>query len=81
MSGITAWNRGAKQLFGQLEAALWPSSIFTMSLEGGPTILDILLVYAIALVAKVLLYSLIGLLIWPVLRLFLRQRGENRKAS
>jgi len=67
-------------MFGLLEATLWPSSIFTMGLEGNPTIWNILLVYAIALVANVLLYSLAGLLIWPVFRFLLRQRAENREA-
>lgn len=68
-------------MFGQLEATLWPSSIFTIGLEGNPTISTILFVYAVAFVVNVLLYSLIGLLIWPVLRFFLRQRAESHDAS
>src|SRR4029077_4242997 len=63
--------------FGRFEATLWPSSILMMCLEGSPTISTILLVFAIAVVANVLLYSLIGLLIWPVLRLFIRPRDTR----
>ena|ERR1700758_990124 len=55
-------------MFGQFEATVWPSSIFTMALEGSHSISNILLVYAIALFANMLLYSFVGLLAWPVLR-------------
>lgn len=68
-------------MFGEVEAALWPASIITMGLEGNSTIWNILLIYAIAFVVNVLLYSLIGLLIWPVLRFFVRQQAEHPEPS
>ena len=64
-------------IFGDLEATLWPSSIMTMVLEGSHTIWDILLVYAVSLFANVLLYSLIGLLTWPVLRFVVHRRAQT----
>ena len=65
-------------MFGQFEGTLWPSSIITMALEGTHSAWDIFLVYAIALLANVVLYSLIGLLIWPLFR-FVRSRKQNQQ--
>jgi len=65
--------------FGQLEGTLWPSSIMTMVLEGSHTTWNILTVYAISLLANVILYSLIGLLTWPVIRFVVRGRARIRE--
>jgi hypothetical protein len=59
--------------FGTLEFALWPASIMLMGLEGNHSISHILVVYAIVLAANVLLYAIVGLLTWPVLRFVLRR--------
>jgi hypothetical protein len=67
-------------IFGQLELILWPSSIMLMGLDG-PTqrsAFDIIQFYAIVIVANMVLYCVIGLLTWPVLRLALRRRGLIR---
>lgn len=64
-------------MFGQVEAIVWPSSIITLGLEGNPGLGAILLVHALAILANVLAYSLMGLLVWPVARLFLRQSSEQ----
>jgi hypothetical protein len=66
-------------MFGEVEAIIWPSSIFTMALEGSPTIGNILFVYAIAFLANILLYSVVGLMTWPPLRFFLRRNAESHK--
>jgi len=50
-------------------------------LEGNSTIWNILPVYSIAFVVNVLLYSLVGLLIWPVLRFFVRQQAGHPEPS
>jgi hypothetical protein len=39
-------------MFGQFEATVWPSSIFTMVLEGSHSTSNVLIVYAIALFTK-----------------------------
>ncbi len=61
--------------FGQIELILWPSSILLMGLEGQNSTFTIILVYAMDIVANVVLYCIIGLLIWPALRPALRRRG------
>jgi hypothetical protein len=65
--------------FGQFEATLWPSSIMTMVLEGSVKMWDILVVYTIALVANIILYSVVGLLTWPVVRFVLRRRAQAQQ--
>jgi hypothetical protein len=65
--------------FGQLELILWPSSIMLMGLDG-PTqrsAFDIIQFYALVIVANMVLYCVIGLLTWPLLRLA-RRRGAIR---
>ena len=66
--------------FGQLELILWPSSIMLMGLDGPAhrSAFDIILFYAIVIVANIVLYCVIGLLTWPVLRLVLRRRALIR---
>jgi hypothetical protein len=59
--------------FGVLQFTLWPASIILMGLEGNHSISSILIVYAIALTANVLLYAIVGFLAWPALRFFLRR--------
>ena len=63
--------------FGILESTLWPASIMLMGLEGNHNIPVILITYATVLAANVLLYALVGLLTWPVLRLFLRRMNSG----
>ena len=60
-------------MFGQFEATLWPSSIVMIGLNENSTASTILFAYAFAFIANALLYSLIGLLIWPLLRFFFCQ--------
>lgn len=50
--------------FGEVELILWPSSFILMALEGPPERLVMVVVYAIAIAANVLLYSIVGLLGW-----------------
>jgi hypothetical protein len=50
-----------------------------MVLEGSHTTWDILSVYAISLLANVILYSLIGLLTWPVIRFVVRGRAQTHE--
>lgn len=57
--------------FGILEFTLWPASILLMGLEGNHSLSTILIVFAIVMAANILLYGMVGLLIWPVLRLAL----------
>jgi hypothetical protein len=64
-------------MFGHFEAIVWPSSIFTMVLEGSHSTFEILIVYAIALFANMLLYSVAGLLAWPIIRLVFRRRAHT----
>jgi hypothetical protein len=67
-------------IFGRLELILWPSSIMLMGLDG-PTrrsAVDIIEFYAIVIVSNMVLYCLIGLVAWPVLRLALRRRSAIR---
>lgn len=67
-------------IFGRLELILWPSSIMLMGLEG-PTqrsAVDIIEFYAIVIAANMVLYCVIGLATWPLLRLALRRRGLVR---
>jgi hypothetical protein len=61
-------------MFGQIEAILWPSSIMLMGLEGSVSMFYILLVYAMAFVGNVIIYSGIGLLTWPALHFVQRRR-------
>ncbi len=61
--------------FGQIELILWPSSILLMGLAGQRSTFIIILSYAIDIVANIVLYCIIGLLMWPALRLALRRRG------
>jgi hypothetical protein len=65
-------------IFGRLELILWPSSILLMGLEGQHSALLIILVYATVIVVNIVLYCIIGLLTWPVLRLALRRHGPIR---
>ncbi len=65
-------------IFGRLELILWPSSILLMGLEGQRSALLIILSYTTVIVVNIILYCIIGLLTWPVLRLALRQRGPIR---
>ena len=60
--------------FGQFEATVWPSSICLMVLEAPSTKMDIVEVYAIAILANVLLYSVVGLVTWPLLRIIAHRR-------
>ena len=63
--------------FGGLEFILWPTSILLMGLEG-PTprsVPDIIEVYAILMGENMLIYSVIGLLTWPLLYFALRRRN------
>jgi len=71
---ILRWNL-LGSTFSQLELILWPSSILLMGLDGlaHRSVFDIILFYAIVIVANIALYSVIGLLTWPVLRLVLRR--------
>ena len=62
-------------MFGLMELVLWPSSILLMGLEGQRSVFIIILWYAIFIVANALLYSVVGLLTWPLLRLALRRRS------
>ena len=66
-------------MFGQIEAILWPSSIMLMILEGSVSMLNILLVYAIALVGNVTIYSGVGLLTWPALRFVQRRHAQTHQ--
>jgi hypothetical protein len=59
--------------FGDLEVTFWPSSIFLMGLEGNHNVSTIITVFAIALTANVILYAIVGLLTWSVLRFVLRR--------
>ena len=64
--------------FGRLEVILWPSSITLMGLEGQNSVFTIILVYAIAFIANVIIYAIAGLLIWAAMRTALprsRQAG------
>ena len=66
--------------FGHLELILWPSSIMLMGLEG-PTprsAFDIIQFYAIVIVVNMVLYFVVGLLMWPVVRLALLRRSPAR---
>jgi hypothetical protein len=65
--------------FGALEFTLWPASIMLMGLEGNHSISDTFLVYSIALAGNVLLYSTVGLLIWPALRFALHRLYSERQ--
>jgi hypothetical protein len=65
-------------VFGQMEAILWPSSIVLIGLEGQVSIFVILLGYAIAIVANVVVYSGIGLLSWPAVRIMLRRSVSSK---
>jgi hypothetical protein len=61
--------------FGQIDLILWPSSILLlMGLEGQPSAFIVILSYAMAIMANISVYCVIGLLMWPVLRLVLRRR-------
>jgi hypothetical protein len=61
--------------FGQLELILWPSSIMLMGLAWPHrSVFDVIQFYAIVVVANMVLYCVIGLLTWPVVRLALRHR-------
>jgi hypothetical protein len=64
--------------FGRLELILWPSSILLMGLEGQRSAFIIILSYAIVIAVNIVLYCVIGLLMWPALRLALRPRGIIR---
>jgi hypothetical protein len=59
--------------FGQIELILWPISILLMGLEGQRSAFIIILSYAMDIVATIVLYCIIGLLTWPVLRLALHR--------
>jgi hypothetical protein len=48
---------------------LWPASILGMALEPNPPLVTVILFWLVAIAANVLLYGLIGLLLWPVARL------------
>ena len=61
--------------FGTLEFVLWPSSIVLMGLEGPPDRLVITVVYAIAISTNVVLYGIVGLLIWLLLNPLLRRHA------
>jgi hypothetical protein len=65
-------------IFGRLELILWPSSILLMGLEGQRSALLMILSYATVIVVNIVLYCIIGLLTWSVLRLALRRRGPIR---
>jgi hypothetical protein len=65
-------------IFGQIELILWPSSLLLMGLEGQRSAFVTTLSYAIVIAANMVLYCLIGLATWPVLRLALRRRGLVR---
>jgi hypothetical protein len=63
--------------FGEVELILWPSSFILMALEGPPERLVIVVVYAIAIAANVLLYSIVGVLGWMLLDPILRRHAEK----
>jgi hypothetical protein len=46
-----------------------------MGLEGQHSAFSIILTYAMVIAANIVLYCVIGLLTWPVLRIALRRRG------
>jgi hypothetical protein len=50
-----------------------------MGLEGNRNTSNILIVYAIALAANVLLYAILALLTWPALRFALRRRSQSQQ--
>ena len=61
--------------FGQIELILWPGSLLLMGLEGQRSAFVIIMTYAMVIAANIVLYCVIGLLTWPVLRIALRRRG------
>lgn len=75
---ILCWKLSSS-MFGQIEAILWPSSIMLMVLEGSVSMFYVLLVYAIALVGNVTIYSGVGLLTWPAFRFVQRRRAQTHQ--
>ena len=71
---IVRW-KSLGSAFGRIELILWPSSILLMGLEGNIVAFIIILTYAMVIAANIVLYCVIGLLTWPVLRIALRRRG------
>ena len=63
--------------FGELELILWPSSFILMALEGPPERVVMVVVYAIAIAANVMLYSIVGLLSWLLFDPILRRRSQS----
>ena len=64
-------------MFGPIDLILWPGSIFLLrGLEGQPSDFVIIRSYVMAIMANIGVYSVIGLLMWPVLRLAPRRRGR-----
>jgi hypothetical protein len=64
--------------FGQMEAIVRPSSIVLIGLEGQVSVFVILLWYAIAVVANAVIYSGIGVLSWPAVRIVLRRSVPSK---
>ena len=65
--------------FGGLESVLWPASIALMGLEGNHSAPVTLFVYAAILASNVVFYAFVGLLSWPLLRLFLGHTQNPQK--
>lgn len=65
-------------IFGELELILWPSSIMLLGLEGPASRprLDIVEFYALVMAMNVVLYAVVGLATWPLIRLAFPQRGS-----
>jgi hypothetical protein len=63
-------------MFGRLELILWPSSIMLMGLEGPTprTSIDIIEFYGIVIAMNMIVYAIVGLAAWPLLRLGFRRR-------
>jgi hypothetical protein len=59
--------------FGTTEVVLWPSSMITMALESQPNVATIVVVYAIAIATNIMLYSMVGAVMWLFIAQFRRE--------
>jgi hypothetical protein len=63
----------------EFEFRLWPSSIMFMGLDGptpSPTS-TVVSVYAVAIIENVVLYAVLGALVWPLVYVLPRLRGSR----